>query len=95
MLLRECGNTAEAMALHSRLLEGGVDAQLRNESLARRVPKPASQVWVASDQMDKAAKIAELDTPDVERKSAPWICSECGEENPGSFAVCYKCSANG
>ena len=60
VLFCECADTAEAMALQARLLEAGVDAQLRNEALPRRVPRCASQVWVASDQMDKAAKIAAL-----------------------------------
>jgi hypothetical protein len=36
------------------------------------------------------ALLAELDDPNAR---APWPCGRCGEENPGSFDVCWKCRA--
>jgi hypothetical protein len=63
-LFCECTDTNEAMALHSRLLAAGVDAQLRNQPRVVRVPKCATEVWVASDHVDRAAKVAGLGNDD-------------------------------
>ena len=93
VLYCECRNTDDAMALHSRLLQAGVDAQLRNQTLVVRVPKCATQVWVASDHVDRAAKVAALPDSSVSiGQVSRWKCNSCGAETPEHFQVCWNCS---
>ena len=93
VLFYECHNSKESLRLQSRLWQAGVRAQLRNEALARRFPRCATQVWVARDQLDKAMEIAaSLQPSDPEAELPGWRCAGCREENPGQFQVCWNCS---
>ncbi|MDO9319315.1 MAG: DUF2007 domain-containing protein [Gammaproteobacteria bacterium] len=49
------------------------------------------ELWILNDQdYDKASRVIETEIVNPEPK-ASWICSNCGEENEGSFEVCWKC----
>ncbi|MEX0738959.1 MAG: DUF2007 domain-containing protein [Pseudohongiella sp.] len=49
------------------------------------------ELWLRDDRDDeKAAAIIESEIENQNPKDA-WTCSGCGEENDGSFDVCWKC----
>jgi hypothetical protein len=54
---------------------------------------PYAEVWVNRDEdSDRAVEAIRL-----LRSNAPepgsWTCASCGETNPGTFDVCWKCTA--
>ncbi|MDG2375345.1 MAG: DUF2007 domain-containing protein [Woeseiaceae bacterium] len=79
------------------LVAEGIPAFLKNEhfgSIMGEVPfqEVWPELWIENDldydralQLIDAAKLAE------ESPSAPWKCSQCGEENEGQFAACWNC----
>ncbi len=49
------------------------------------------ELWILNDQdYDKARMIIDKEIDNPEPK-ASWVCSNCGEENEGSFEICWKC----
>lgn len=49
------------------------------------------ELWILNDQdFDKASAIIENEIVNKAPKNS-WVCSNCGEENEGSFEVCWKC----
>lgn len=49
------------------------------------------ELWVQdSDQADRAIAILEKEL-DPGNNKASWKCNYCGEENGGSFEICWKC----
>lgn len=49
------------------------------------------ELWILNDaDYDRARELiaAEVDNPASEE---PWLCAGCGEENEGSFEICWKC----
>src|SRR5690606_33741861 len=49
------------------------------------------ELWIMNDQdYEKAASVIENEVENAEPK-ASWICGHCGEENDGSFEICWKC----
>ena len=62
-------------------------------SLAGELPIEASlpQVWVEQD--DEAARARALidEYLTTHTAGAPASCPACGEENPASFDLCWKC----
>lgn len=49
------------------------------------------ELWIVRDQdFEKASEIIESEVENAEVKAA-WFCSSCGEENDGSFEICWKC----
>ena len=88
---------SETVLVRDALHHAGFAATIQNQHSGRSaIPgfRPPAEVWVTRDQdYDSAreivvATIATLDTkPDV----APWMCSGCREENPGSFEICWSC----
>lgn len=51
------------------------------------------ELWVLNDQdVDKAASIIESEVENPSPKPS-WVCTNCDEENDGSFEVCWKCQS--
>ena len=49
------------------------------------------ELWILNDQdYEKASKVIETEIQNPVSK-ADWICSNCSDENDGSFEVCWKC----
>ena len=53
-LFCECCTTKEAFAIQTKLLDAGIDAQLRNDVIVRRTQPCLTQVWVAGCDYDRA-----------------------------------------
>lgn len=49
------------------------------------------ELWILND--NDYAKANEVINNEVEKNKiqAPWICPNCGEQNEGSFEICWKC----
>ena len=60
------------------LLRAPVEACLASSSLQPRHVAGASATAIA--------------TIDSKSHAAPWICRNCGEENPQSFDICWSCA---
>jgi hypothetical protein len=91
-------NLPEAHILSHLLADHGIRTRIFNanaSSLAGELPIDAAlpQVWVESP--DDAARARELiDAFFRASAAAPAVkCPACGEENPGSFDLCWSCGA--
>ena len=81
------------------LLElNGIESTTKNEHSASAagnlgISNSAAELWVLnSDDIEKAASIIEKDIMSAPTKPS-WDCESCGEENDGSFELCWKCHA--
>lgn len=91
-------NLPEAHLLVDLLADRGIRARILNahaSSLAGELPIEASlpQLWVDDARNAGRAReiIAEFLRPG--HVGAPRRCARCGEENPGSFDLCWACGA--
>lgn len=73
----------------------GIETVLRNEYASGAAGDLAPldtwvELWVVNDSdYDKAMQVIEsLSSKDNEEE---WRCPKCGESNPASFDVCWKC----
>ncbi len=64
-----------------RASRDGEDVDYPLEALAK---ERKAEVQFAKEQL-------ELESPDVGKPA--WICSSCGEGNPGNFEICWKCQS--
>jgi hypothetical protein len=86
----------EAYLLVDRLAHAGIKAHIFNEhmsSIAGDVPVDVSQpqVWL-DDDADGAVAADVLRAYQEERNRTGTIgCSKCGEDNPATFDLCWKC----
>ncbi len=81
------------------LAHRGIPARVLNanaSSVAGELPIDASlpQVWI--DDPAHEARAREVVTAFFNRPplGAPVKCPHCGEENPSSFELCWKCGAD-
>ena len=58
VLFCECCTTKEAFAIQTKLLDAGIDAQLRNDMIVSRTQPCLTQVWVAGCDYDRAKALA-------------------------------------
>ena len=89
-------NRFDAYLLLHRLQQAGIVAHIFNEhmsSIAGDVPVDVSQpqVWL-DDDADGAVAADVLRAYQEERNRTGTIgCSKCGEDNPATFDLCWKC----
>ncbi|GJM14365.1 MAG: hypothetical protein DHS20C12_27680 [Pseudohongiella sp.] len=87
--------------LHSAkniLALNGIESFVKNEHTApvgarHGIENTFLELWINNDQdFEKASKLIgeQVDNP---KPKAPWTCTECAEENDGSFDFCWKCQA--
>jgi len=88
-------NVFDAYILRDRLIEQGIEAVVHGEMLAGAIgelPVDARPgVWIRDNDQYAAARAVVAafeadaeDTPD-------WHCPRCGEDNAGTFALCWNC----
>lgn len=89
-----------AMAWHIRnvLQQHQVDAVVKNDrlySVAGEVPfiECLAEVWVKQslDAQRATRIIQELESGIGDSDAADWHCGHCGEDNLGTYAVCWNC----
>lgn len=76
------------------LLQGAnIDSQLKNEFIGGGAGDLAPldtwpELWVETPLVDKAKDIiANMDN----NSALVWYCTECDEENPAAFDICWQC----
>lgn len=88
--------------LHSvkNLLErNGIECFVKNEHSASvsgtlGITNAATELWVLNSHSTENA-ISIIDKEITGTASIPaWRCAQCGEENDGSFEVCWKCQSD-
>ncbi|HEY9183087.1 MAG TPA: DUF2007 domain-containing protein [Gammaproteobacteria bacterium] len=88
---------SETALVRDALVHHGVAATIQNEhSGGSAVPefRPPAEVWVSRDDDYENARrivIETLSTLDSKSDAPPWACSNCHEENPQSFDICWNC----
>lgn len=86
-------NALEAHSLKGLLASHQIDCVLKGETLSAAVGELPPDVqgvtlWVESENATGAQTILQ----EYEAQShAHWICPACGEENAGSFELCWQC----
>ncbi len=90
-------NLAEAYHVLNLLADEGIAAKVFNENaqgaLGELPLNAYPEVWVECDNDLERARgiIKEYETPVGDIKSIK--CRHCGEENPGNFQLCWRCSS--
>jgi hypothetical protein len=89
-------NRFDAYLLLHRLQQAGIAAHVFNEhmqSIVGDVPPDVAQpqVWLerARDRPQAEAVLAALQVD--RRKTGNVRCKHCGEDNPATFELCWKC----
>ncbi|MFD2177151.1 DUF2007 domain-containing protein [Veronia pacifica] len=90
----KAANSLEAHSLKGMLEAIGIKATLKGESLSSAAGElPADVVavtlWVqANNEVRAREALADYENQHL----SSWICKQCGEENAGSFELCWQCS---
>ncbi|MGF1685210.1 DUF2007 domain-containing protein [Photobacterium japonica] len=88
-------NMLEAHSLKGLLLAHNIDAQTRGDGLSAAAGElPANvvevSVWVRQSRQGLARSVLQ----DYEQAAEwEWQCPQCGEDNAGSFEICWQCGA--
>ena len=88
---------SETALVRDALVHHGLEVTIQNEHSGRSaVPgfRPPAEIWVTNDDDYERARqivVATIATLDSKSDSPPWACSNCREENPQSFDVCWNC----
>lgn len=99
-MIRFCtaANLPEAHLLLRWLAEAGIAARILNEHAQGGTGQlPFTQTW-PEIWLERETDLVRAD--EVRRRfehagdAAPRRCAQCGEQNPGSFDLCWKCGAS-
>ncbi|WBA11734.1 DUF2007 domain-containing protein [Salinivibrio kushneri] len=86
-------NTLEAHSLKGLLASHHIDCVLKGEALSAAVGELPTDVqgvtlWVAPENVAQARQLLQAYEAQSETH---WVCQHCGEENAGSFELCWQC----
>lgn len=91
-------NLPEAYLVRDLLTQSGIPAHVFNEHAMGAMGELAvgaayPQVWIAQTHQEQHARsvIAEYEQRPVSTRTRN--CFACGEQNPATFELCWKCSA--
>ena len=89
---------SEMVLVRDALIHRGFQVTTSNEHAGfTPIPefRPQVDLWIPDEADYQRARgiVAEmLSTLDSKAKHAPWMCVQCGEENPRSFESCWSCA---
>ena len=91
----QAAHLPEAYLVRDRLRAEGIAAEVYNEHAAGALGEipfthAYPEVWVADADWARARRL--LAAPPA-GAGAAWTCARCGEDNPGSFDLCWHCGA--
>ncbi|CZF82958.1 putative signal transducing protein [Grimontia marina] len=87
-------NSLEAHSLKGMLESIGIEVVLKGESLSSatgELPSDAIAVTLWVDAMREQQARQALNDYEAQAEQV-WFCHVCGEENGGSFEICWQCS---
>ena len=92
----DAANRIDAFLLRDRLLHANIDAHVFNEHMASvsgEVPFGVAgpQVWVDDENYEHAKAVLASFEAELRRPGGNVACAHCGEENPATFELCWKC----
>lgn len=88
-------NSLEAHSLKGMLESMGIEVVLKGESLASatgELPADVIAVTLWVEEVLELKALAALRDYEAQVETI-WFCSGCGEENGGSFDVCWQCGS--
>lgn len=95
--LYSAANLQDAHLLSHLLDEAGIEHHIFNENLQGGVGElpfthTYPEIWIVDEtDLERATGIvSSFEQPDA-RAGEIVKCGECGEENPGSFEICWHC----
>lgn len=89
----KAANSLEAHTLKGVLEVSDIAVQLQGEALAGALGElPASAIEITMQvQTHQFAQARQILQRYQDVAEASWVCSHCGEENAGSFELCWQC----
>lgn len=89
----KAANSLEAHTLKGALEVSGIAVQLQGEALAGALGElPANAIEITMQVKNhRLAQARQILQRYQDVAEASWICSRCGEENAGSFELCWQC----
>jgi hypothetical protein len=74
----------------------GIDSTITHQYLsagAGEIPPHECwpQLWVAEQDVERAAEIIEAADSASSETQETWVCIKCGEEIEGQFELCWNC----
>lgn len=98
--MKKLTTSASLLTLHhyrNLLAAEGIEAEIRNENFGSTMggmPLTEAQLVVVNDlDYDRAKQLID-GTALEESPRANWRCRQCGEDNEGQFAACWKCGTS-
>lgn len=97
--LYSAGNLAEAYLVLHRLEQAGIPARVLNQHAQGGVGELSfthayPEVWLLEPADRERALVIVRDYERAQRQpSASRTCAACGEANPASFELCWRCGA--
>ncbi|MDF2186741.1 putative signal transducing protein [Grimontia hollisae] len=88
-------NSLEAHSLKGMLESMGIEVVLKGESLASatgELPADVIAVTLWVEELREKKALAALKEYEAQGDTI-WFCSGCGEENGGSFELCWQCGS--
>lgn len=88
----------DAYLLRDLLQHFGIDARVLNEHAAGglgEIPFDAAQpqVWIDDEADFARARAVAREFSARRTTTGSWQCRHCGDENPDTFELCWKCGA--
>lgn len=79
------------------LCENGIESELRNEFAAGGIGELSPmqtwpELWVEEAQYLRAKDV--IQQLNNSEPSNHWVCAKCGEENAGTFEICWHCQSD-
>lgn len=89
-------NIAEAGLMRSYLEQHDVPSILRNEHTSAVIGELPfvdnnPELWVEEFHYARALELIKQIQQPVSAFQQDWVCSNCGEESPGNFELCWQC----
>lgn len=93
------GNITDAYLLQSLMAEAGIDTQILNEyaqggigelSFTQAYP----ELWLINESDMKPARLIINNFEQRDHPVGSVRCPNCGEKNPDSFEVCWRCQTD-
>ena len=94
--LYQAANLPEAYLVLHRLERAGIEARVFNEHAQGGMGEiPFThvypEIWLLDERDESEARRLLAEYEQADRSARPTVCSNCGEENPAGFEVCWQC----
>lgn len=97
VLLDSFDNIAQAGLIKSLLEQNQIQGRYKNfytSSVIGDLPfvEVRPEIWVNQEQHAQASLLVKQ-SRQINTNQVDWLCSNCGEQNPSTFEVCWACNS--